>query len=76
MVKLRKTLVDGVGDPCHRCGYPTEIHQHLVVTQKRLNQPFYYSRWFYCANKRCRTTLIMPEKFKIYRHNQETWEDA
>jgi hypothetical protein len=31
-----------------------------------LGRPFYYSRWFNCINPDCRTTLIMPERFKVF----------
>jgi hypothetical protein len=28
-------------------------------------QPFYYTRWFRCTNKGCKTTLVMPERYKM-----------
>jgi hypothetical protein len=55
-----------IGDPCPRCGQLTEVREHRSVTAKLLRQPFYYSRWFYCTNPSCRTTLIMPEHFRVY----------
>jgi hypothetical protein len=62
----RKTVVVGKnGDPCPRCGCSTEIRQHKQVGAEQLRQPFYYSRWYYCANANCRTSMIMPEKFKV-----------
>jgi hypothetical protein len=57
--------VEGEGDPCPRCGRPMQIREHCRITEKQLRQPFYYSRWFLCCNPRCRTTLFMPERFKV-----------
>jgi hypothetical protein len=42
-----------------------EIHEHNSVGDKQLHQPFYYTRWFRCANKSCKTTLVMPERYKV-----------
>ena len=55
------------GDCCPRCGELTQIREHIAISPKHLRQPFYYSRWFYCFNQNCITTMIMPEKFKVYR---------
>jgi hypothetical protein len=43
-----------------------EIRKHRFVTEKQLRQPFYYSQWYCCMNSKCRTTLVMPEEFKVY----------
>lgn len=71
------------GDPCPRCNGPTEIHEHAgPLTAKHDAQPFHYSRWFVCNNPICRTTVIMPEKFRVwhgndaakrYQEQQERW---
>jgi hypothetical protein len=65
-----------VGDRCPRCGQWTQVRAHKEITDKQLSQPFYYSRWFVCVNRRCRTTLIMPERFKMFnelpRHREPT----
>jgi hypothetical protein len=62
-------LAGMVGDPCPRCGGITEVHQHAEVTERHLTkQPYYYSRWFACMNPRCKTTLIMPERYRVYRN--------
>ena len=42
-----------------------EIHEHNSVGDKQLRQPFYYTRWFRCTNKSCKTTLVMPERYKV-----------
>jgi hypothetical protein len=54
------------GPPCPRCQRPTEVREHKAITPKLLAQPFYYSRWFKCLSGSCRTTLIMPDEFKVF----------
>jgi len=58
-------VIPGDGDPCPRCGVPMEIHEHNSVGDKQLRQPFYYTRWFRCTNKSCRTTQVMPPRYKV-----------
>lgn len=67
--------VEGQGSPCPRCGFPTEIWEHDKITQKELSRPFYYSRWFYCRNSNCKTTMIMDERYKVVpvAAKVETW---
>jgi hypothetical protein len=57
------------GPPCPRCGCPTEIREHERITEKELAKPFYYSRWYYCQNRDCKTTTIMPDEFKVRNEN-------
>jgi hypothetical protein len=38
---------------------------------KQLRQPFYYTRWFNCTNKACKTTLIMRDEFKVENNNEK-----
>jgi hypothetical protein len=59
-------VVPGQGDPCPRCGRATEIREHPEIGERQLRQPFYYKRWYNCRNDNCRTTLIMPERFKVW----------
>lgn len=66
-------IVPGDGDACPRCNQVTQIHEHVVLTQKHLNQEVYFSRWFKCVNGSCRTTLIMPRRFIVRRDEQEIW---
>lgn len=63
--KAKSVTVPGLGLPCPRCGVPTEIREHVEMKDKHRAQPFYYSRWFNCANPECQTTLIMRDEFKI-----------
>jgi hypothetical protein len=66
MSKQRYKIVPGAGDPCPRCKQATQIREHITVGPKQRFQPFYYSRWFNCTNANCQTTLIMPERFKVF----------
>ena len=59
------------GEPCPRCGKATELRKHRAVTEKMLRQPFYYSQWFKCTNKKCKTSLIMLERFKVWNTSEE-----
>jgi hypothetical protein len=53
------------GDPCPRCGVPMQVRKHHTIGEKQLRQPFYYSQWFCCRNPKCKTTMVMPERFKV-----------
>jgi hypothetical protein len=59
-----------IGDPCPRCGREMAVCEHDRITDKQLRQPFYYSRWFRCLRGDCRTTLVMPERFKVWNGEQ------
>jgi hypothetical protein len=59
-------LYGEVGDPCPRCGQWTQVREHKEITDKQLMQPYHCEKWFVCTNRRCRTTLIMPERFKVF----------
>lgn len=63
--KDQHVVVPGDGDPCPRCGRPMQIREHKSITEKHRRQPFHYTRWFRCMNPDCRTTLAMPERFKV-----------
>lgn len=67
--RAKPKIVAGAGDPCPRCGQPTEIREHVQITARELRRPFYYSRWFNCTNPRCQTTLIMPSRFIVWNDN-------
>jgi hypothetical protein len=60
-------VVPEAGPPCPRCGRATDIRLHRTVGARELRKPFYYARWYFCANRKCRTTTIMPEEFKVLR---------
>jgi hypothetical protein len=65
--KPKQTVIlPGDGDPCPECSMPTEIREHVAITEKLLAQPRYSSRWFLCRNWRC-GTIIFPECFEVVR---------
>jgi hypothetical protein len=64
------------GDPCPRCGRSTEVREHVEITPKHLLQPWYYSRWFYCTNPKCKTTMIMPDLYRVFRDRQAACSGA
>lgn len=55
---------------CDKCCNPLQVREHKVITQKQLNQPFYYSKWYTCTNKDCKTTQIMPKKYIVWNVNK------
>jgi hypothetical protein len=55
-------IIPGDGDPCPRCGEPMQIREY---DEKQLSQSFSYKRWFCCMNKACKTTLVMPARYKL-----------
>jgi hypothetical protein len=72
-------IVPSLGDPCPRCCQPTQIREHEAVLERHLRQPFYYRRWFYCLNPKCKVTTYMPERHKVWniggkkRKSLERW---
>ena len=64
--RRNRVIIAGKGDLCPRCKQPTQIREHIKTTEVELRKPFYYSRWFYCQNTSCKTTLIMPDRFKVF----------
>ena len=63
-------VVPESGPPCPRCKHATEVREHGAITAKHLAQPFYYARWYRCTNGQCKTTLIMPEEFKVWNYKR------
>jgi hypothetical protein len=63
--RRKPIVIPGNGDPCPRCGVPMQIREYDEVTKKKLRQLYFYTRWFCCMNKSCRTTLVMPERHKV-----------
>jgi hypothetical protein len=56
------------------------VRAHAQITERHLKQPYYYRLWYCCTNQLCRTTLIMPEREKVYRSARDgdrlLWGDA
>jgi hypothetical protein len=64
--KRRKSIViPGDGDPCPRCGETMQIREPAGVGDRQQRQLFSYTRWFCCMNKQCKTTLVMPARYKV-----------
>ena len=68
--RKRSRVVPGErGDRCPRCGRATEVREHVEVTPEHRRQPWYYSRWFYCTNPKCKTSMIMPDRYRVFRQD-------
>jgi hypothetical protein len=64
--KRKKSIViPGEGDACPRCGQRMQIRQYEAIDEEQLRQPSSYTRWFCCMNTTCKTTLVMPTRYKI-----------
>jgi len=64
--KRRKyIIIPGDGDPCPRCGKPMQVREYDGIGETQLRQPSSYTRWFCCMNENCRTTLVMPVRYKM-----------
>jgi hypothetical protein len=59
-------IVGSSGDPCPRCGCPTQIREHRYITAKELRKPYYYSRWFFCRNPHCKTSTIVLPEYRVF----------
>jgi hypothetical protein len=59
-------VIEGNGVLCPKCKKPTQIREHRRITEKQLKKAFYYSRWFYCLNPNCVTTLYMLPEYAVY----------
>ena len=82
---MGKRVLGNDGEPCPRCGRPSQIREHKVITKRLLQQPYYFSRWFYCLYHDCQTQTFMLEEYKVHNHlgpmNPESiktiiWDDA
>lgn len=56
---MSDAVEDGVGPPCPTCHRPTVKFRH-GDEYKPPKDRGYYSYWYRCKTKGCRTTLIMP----------------
>jgi hypothetical protein len=58
--------VPGDGAPCPRCGQMMQIYQHREISARQRHAPFYYAKWFRCYNVGCRTTTVMPDRYRVW----------
>jgi hypothetical protein len=65
--RSRKTFVviPREGDPCPRCGKPMQIREYAGPNEKQERRASFYTRWFCCVNESCKTTLVMPARYKV-----------
>jgi hypothetical protein len=42
-----------------------QIREPAGVGDRQQRQLFSYTRWFCCMNKQCKTTLVMPARYKV-----------
>jgi len=42
-----------------------QIREYAEASKEHLDQRYFYTRWFCCINKSCRTTLVMPARYKV-----------
>jgi hypothetical protein len=61
-------VVSESGPPCPRCKQRTEVREHKKLGERQRQTKFYFARWYRCRNPECRTTLIMPEQFKVWNY--------
>jgi hypothetical protein len=64
-VRQKCIVIPGRGDPCPRCGKPMQIREYADLNEKQERGPSFYVRWFCCLNKTCKTTLVMPARYRM-----------
>jgi hypothetical protein len=74
MAKKKYIVVPPDGTECPRCFQEGETRQHIQITQKQLNQPFYFKRWYNCNNEKCPTTIFMLNDWKVENKNAAALE--
>jgi hypothetical protein len=47
----------------------------MLASTKKKNA-FFYTRWFCCVNKACKTTLVMPPRYKVVAKNLPRPDEA
>ncbi len=72
--KRRYEVISPDGTTCPRCGEVAETRKHVAITQKQLNQPFYFKRWYNCTNALCKTGIFMLDDWKVENKNAAALE--
>jgi len=62
-MRRKFVVVTGDGDPCPRCHEPMQIREYDAIVEKPSRQ--FFTRWFCCTNENCKTTLVMPARYKV-----------
>jgi len=42
-----------------------QIREYDGANEKQERSASFYNRWFCCMNKSCKTTLVMPARYKM-----------
>jgi hypothetical protein len=42
-----------------------QIREPPASATRQQRELFSYTRWFCCMNKQCKTTLVMPVRYKV-----------
>jgi hypothetical protein len=63
--RKKSIVIPGDGDPCPRCGNPMQIRGYAGPNEEPERRASFYTRWFCCMNKNCKTTLVMPARYKM-----------
>jgi len=42
-----------------------QIREYADLSEKQERRASFYTRWFCCKNKTCKTTLVMPARYKV-----------
>ena len=64
-IRQKCIVIPGDGDSCPRCGEPMQIREYAGLKEKHEGGAFSYRRWFCCMNKTCKTTLVMPARYRM-----------
>ena len=48
---------------CKKCGGKMRRRYHTVLTDKMLNQPYYFGLWYIC--EKCKMVQLI-DKYKVY----------
>jgi len=46
-----------------------QIREYADLNEEQDRRSFFYTRWFCCVNKDCKTTLVMPARYKVLTNN-------
>ena len=63
--RKKSVVIPGEGDPCPRCGKSMQIREYADPDEKQERRASSYTRWFCCMNKSCKTSLVMPARYKV-----------
>jgi hypothetical protein len=70
--RKKSIIIAGEGDPCPRCGKPMQIRAYADVVYEQLRATSFYTRWFCCMDKTCKTTLVMLARYKAAKMDSES----